>query len=116
MTDSKKPSKRQSNPSAESVQETLKEELKKSLDEAQWVWLARHADRDAVILVSPRLTLIEVAIKIAQDDTAAVSDWIQSGQIGKPTREQLDTWNAEPTRKFWTVVVQPYVLIQEWVN
>jgi hypothetical protein len=97
---------------AESMRKTLEE----SLGESEWVWLARHAERNAVILVAPGLDLLETGLKIAQDDTATVGAWIAARKLSKPTREQLDAWNAEPTKKFLSVVVQPYVLVQEIVH
>lgn len=87
--------------------------LKESLDTAEWAWLARHAERDAVIVVAPGIDLLDAGLKIARDDAATVQQWITEGKLAKPTREQLDAWNAAPDRKFLSLVVQPYVLVQQ---
>jgi hypothetical protein len=63
--------------------------------------------------VAAGLDLVEVGVRVALDDTAAVGAWIAAGQVAKPTKPQLDAWNEAPTRKFMALVVQPYVLIQE---
>jgi hypothetical protein len=94
----------------------MRKTLEETLGEAEWVLLAKHAERDALILLAPGIGLLEAGMKIAQDDTAVVSGWIQSGKISKPTKEQMAAWNADPTRKFFSIVVQPYVLIQEAVH
>ena len=101
------------NDSVTQNQAALRESLQKEIDQADWVWLARHSERDALILVTPSLDLVDVAVKVAADDATCVASWIQSGQVSKPTRQQLDAWNAQPTHKFLSLVVQPYVLIQE---
>ena len=91
----------------------LKLELQKALDQAEWAWIARHAERDAVIVVSAGIDMLDVAIKVVRDDAATVAAWVESGKIWKPTRGQLDAWNAAPDRKFMSLVVQPYVFVQE---
>ncbi|MGK5083866.1 DUF2288 domain-containing protein [Bdellovibrionota bacterium FG-1] len=91
----------------------IREGLIKELDHAPWVWLGRHAERDVIIIVAAALQVLDVGVEIACDHTEVVSQWVQSGLLTKPTKEQLATWTAEPLRKFWTLVVQPYVLIQE---
>jgi hypothetical protein len=92
---------------------SLKDDLKQTLDETEWAWLYPHLKRDAVIVVVPLLDLLEVAEKVALDDQAQVADWIQKGLIGKPSSAQLAEWGENPTKKFLSVIVQPYVLIQE---
>jgi hypothetical protein len=91
----------------------LREELRETLDEAEWTWLRTHAARGALILVDPKLDLLEVAVRVASDEAAQVGAWIEKGSIAKPTVEQLTDWNRTPERRFLSVVVQPYVLIQE---
>lgn len=88
-------------------------DLKETLDEAEWKWLAPHLARDAIILVSHDLDLLAVAEKVARDDKEQVAEWIEKGLLGKPTREQIETWTKTPTKKFLTIIVQPYVLAQE---
>jgi hypothetical protein len=93
--------------------QALRTSLRASLDQAEWSWIARHLERDAVIVVTLKLDLVEVAAKVAEDDTAAIQGWISQGHVRKPTREELEAWGQAPDRKFATLVVQPYVLIQE---
>jgi hypothetical protein len=91
----------------------LKTTLEESLDQAQWEWIAPHNERQAVIVVSQDLNLIEVGLCIAQDDATAVQDWIKRELLNKPTPTQIRTWEQNPGKRFTTLIVQPYVLIQE---
>ena len=91
----------------------LRQTLSESLDEAEWNWLIPHADRDAVILVSEALDLVEVGMAIAADQTARVQHWIAEQLIIKPSSAQKSLWNQSRDKRFMALIVQPFVLIQE---
>jgi hypothetical protein len=91
----------------------LKSELTENLDEAEWDWLIPHAQRDAIIVVSSHLELVDVGEAIASNNTAQVGCWIDEVLIAKPSNDQLGNWNSDRTKRFNTLIVQPYVLIQE---
>lgn len=90
-----------------------REELALNIDEARWQWLKPHLERGALITVAAALDLAEAGEKIASDDTGPVSAWIAAGAIGKPTEEEIAAWDEEPDKKFLTLIISPYVLIQE---
>jgi hypothetical protein len=94
------------------VMSDLKSQLSEELAEIEWSDLIPHAQRDAVIVVSETLNLLEVGEAIAGDNVPLVQTWIGGSLIGKPTTSQLSEWNALPTRSFNTLIVQPFVLIQ----
>lgn len=87
--------------------------LEESLDEAEWSWIKPHATRDVVIVVAAWLDILEVGNAVATDSTAQIKEWIQKGYLGKPTAEQISAWDQVPTKRFLSLVVQPYVLIQD---
>lgn len=91
----------------------LRVELEQALDEAEWNWLAPHAQRDSVIVVSPGMDLLDVGVAIATDNLPSVQRWIAEALIQKPTPAQLSDWNAHQAKRFYALIVQPYVLIQE---
>lgn len=93
----------------------IRTELTENLDEAEWEWLIPHAQRDAIIVVSKGLDLLDVGIAIASDNTASVEHWIDEALITKPSVDQLGEWNNELAKRFNTLIVQPYVLVQEKV-
>lgn len=94
----------------------LREELAQSLDQAQWDWLMPHAKRDVVIVVSPNLNLLDVGVAIANDNATLVQSWIGTQQVRKPSTDELNAWNKNPDKRFNTLIVQPYVVVQERVE
>ncbi len=90
-----------------------REELARSVDEAEWGWLRAHLERGSLIVVARNLDLVEAGLKIAADDSAAVSDWIASGFLTKPSQEQIASWDLDRGRRFKVLIVSPYVLVQE---
>ncbi|MDB9446899.1 DUF2288 domain-containing protein [Anabaena sp. CS-542/02] len=91
----------------------LRTQLTDNLDEAEWDWLIPHVQRDAVILVTQGLDLLDVGVAIASDQVSSVQAWIDGQLIGKPSNTQLGNWNSDRTKRFQTLIIQPYVLIQE---
>jgi|SRR3712207_8252362 hypothetical protein len=92
----------------------FRSELAESLDEAEWNWLKPHVQRDAVVVVDRGLDLVDVGVAIARDDTLSVQHWISEQLIRKPSMEQLADWNSDQTKRFQALIVQPYVLVQEF--
>lgn len=92
----------------------LRAELAEGLDEAEWQWLLPHADRDSLILINPQLDILDVAVAIANDDTTRVQRWIAESLITKPSQVQLSNWNQEQSKRFNALIIQPYVLVQEF--
>ena len=95
------------------MSETIRSELKEMLDEAEWRWLMPHAERDAVIFVSSDLSLLDVGVAIANDQVSFVDRCLKEQLIHRPTTEQLSDWNNNQLKRFNTIIVQPFVLIQE---
>ena len=91
----------------------LRAELAKDLDQAEWEWLIPHVKRDSVLIIAKELNLVDVGIAIASDNLQSVQHWISEQLIQKPSETQLSDWNSDPQKRFNTLIVQPYVLIQE---
>ena len=92
---------------------TTKEELVLQIDEAEWGWLRAHLERGGVIIVAPGLDLVEAGRAMATDDASTVAAWIDTGRLAKPSREQVAVWDATQGKRFRTLIISPYVLIQE---
>lgn len=90
-----------------------KEELALNIDEAQWQWLKPHLERGALITVAAALDLAEAGERIAADDSEALTAWITAGKVGRPTAEEIGEWDKSPRKKFLTLIISPFVLIQE---
>lgn len=91
----------------------LRAELSELIDEAEWDWLAPHAERESLILVDPGLNLLDVGVAIANDNTVYVQRWIDEALIYKPSPHQIADWSQNLTKRFQALIVQPFVLIQE---
>ena len=91
----------------------LRAELAENLDEAEWEWLIPHVKRDSVLVVAKELNLVDAGIAIASDNSTSVQHWISEQLIQKPSQTQLSDWNSDLKKRFNSLIVQPYVLIQE---
>lgn len=91
----------------------LRAELAENLDEAEWNWLIPHVQRNAVVVVATQLNLLDVGVAIATDNVSSVQHWIGEQLIYKPSLTQVSEWNGNRTKRFNTLIVQPYVLVQE---
>lgn len=94
----------------------MEERFRRDLAEVTWRDLRIHMRRDALILVAASLDLIEVATAVARDDKETVQGWVAMGALGKPVREQLDSWETDLEQRFRMLIVQPFILIQECVD
>lgn len=93
----------------------LRERLEKDVADISWQDLQPHAKRDAIIVVKQELDLSEVAVAIAEDNTASVKNWIAQQSISKPSDRQLTDWNRTPQKQFTALIVQPFVVVKEAV-
>ncbi|AKF04674.1 DUF2288 domain-containing protein [Sandaracinus amylolyticus] len=75
--------------------------------------LAAHLKRGAVFVVAPSIDLVTCGVAIATDDRASVEHWIHSGDLRRPTADELEKWPGDEGRTWISVVVQPYVLLQD---
>jgi len=92
------------------------ESFKRDLAGVSWRELKIHLQRDAIIIISAEIDLIEAAIAVAKDDKIQVEVWIDAGHLGKPTEKQLEIWEQEDDKPFQMLIVQPFILIQEIVH
>ncbi len=97
------------------MSDDLKQELTNMIGPAQWFWLKPHVARDAIVIVNPQLELAEVGVAIATDNVQRVQRWIGEQLITKPTVEQLQAWEKDQAQQLTSLIVQPYVLVQEKV-
>ena len=94
----------------------LRAQLDEILDESEWEWLIPHVQRDSVIVVATGLDLLDVGEAIASDQTSQVQNWIDEALIGKPSSIQVGEWNMQRKKRFNTLIVQPFVLVQEKIT
>lgn len=92
--------------------ELLRAKLNGETSRMQWAELQRFFASGALISVSDRLDLVDVAASIAADDTAAISQWMADNLIAKVSDAQANAW-LQADVVLWTVVVKPWILVQQ---
>lgn len=77
-----------------------------------WSELQPFFARGVVLRVSGELDLLAVAEALASDDKDKVARWLTSGELRKPEAADAEDYLARDP-DLWTVVVAPWVLVQE---
>lgn len=90
----------------------LREQLAEEIGIIAWTELQRHFARGVVVVVSPRLELLEVALALAVDDRERLSEWLATGRVARASDAQAVTWSATKP-ELRAVVVAPWVVVQE---
>jgi hypothetical protein len=92
--------------------ETLYAKLLGETASIGWLELQPFFARGALLWVNPELDLVAVAVALAEDDKASMSAWLAAAQVGKISGLQAEDWlQRDPA--LWSVVVAPWVLVQE---
>jgi len=76
-----------------------------------WKELERFFASGHVIHVDDALDLVDVAARVAADDTATISQWMSENRISKVNDEQARIWHDNDAQ-VWAVVVRPWILVQ----
>ena len=92
--------------------EELQQALNLQTAQINWIELQRQFAGGRLILVSSKLDLIKTAMKFVRDDKESIENWIEAGQIHPASDDDARDWN-EKQADFWSVVVAPWVLVQE---
>jgi len=90
----------------------LKANLNRETAPIAWRDLQRFFASGNAIAVAPELDLIEVGAKLAEDNAAQLSEWMQQGKIDAVSDEQAQAW-FEADAEVWALVIRPWVLVQE---
>ena len=93
-------------------EQNIRSKLEAEIGPADWKVIRPHFLRGAIIIVSPDLDLIDVAVKVAEDDTTSIKVWIEDGKLTKPFPEDAKRWEEE-MEEVTSLVVDPFVLVQD---
>lgn len=94
------------------AEEDLKAKLVLETARVPWTDLQKFFARGQLARVGPGQDLIDVAVAVARDDKTRVQAWMAQRQFGEVTADQAQAW-YETNASLWTVVVAPWVLVQE---
>jgi len=92
--------------------DALRAKINGETSRMQWKALDRFYAAGAVIAVSNDLDLVEVAYRVASDDKEAVAQWMAENRIHRVSDAQASAW-FEADAALWTVVVKPWILVQQ---
>jgi hypothetical protein len=92
--------------------ETLRAKLNLETATLDWPELERHFARGVVVKVGGDVDLIEAALLIAQNDAQQVRHWMETKRIARAMDDDALRWHAQRSQ-LWTVVVAPWVLVQD---
>ena len=96
-------------------QEILRAKINLETSRIAWKELLRFFASGTVIAVSPELDLVEVATLISADSKTQIEEWMSANMLGKVPDEQARTW-LENDVLLWSVVVKPWILVQQRTN
>ena len=92
----------------------LCEKLAGEVDRVSWRPLIPHQQRGHLWLLQEGMNLVRVGLAVAQDRVDEISQWIQSGQLRRPSEEEVQAWDSDPVAQhFEFLIVQPFVLALE---
>ena len=77
-----------------------------------WLELQRFFAAGKVMLVTPELDLVDVALALQEDDIEQVKIWTEALQVSPVTDDDARNWVASDA-SLWAVVVKPWVLVQK---
>lgn len=77
-----------------------------------WVDLEKHFARGVLFKVAKGTDILDVAIVMSRDDKDTLEKWINDKIVSGAEIEDAKKWH-EASASLWTVVVAPWVLVQE---
>ena len=96
----------------EERRERLFAEYLSSTGRIPWKDLQTHYAAGNVVYVAAELDLVEVAVQLGLDNTAAFEQWIAAGSVAPVSDKQAMLW-FETGKELWAVVAAPWVLVQD---
>jgi len=91
---------------------SLSERLHSETARISWHELQRFFAKGSVLQVADTLDLVQVAAWFAEDNTDKLEPHIAEGEVAAPSNEQAKAWYKHDAY-LWSVVVAPFVLVQE---
>jgi len=95
--------------------EELREHLHGETSKLPWAELEKHFARGVLFKVEKGLDILDVAIVMARDDKDNLKKWLDDGKIASVEIDDAKMWH-ETSANLWTVVVAPFILVQEIVQ
>lgn len=90
----------------------LRAKINRETATAPWRELQRFFALGVAVFVDGSLDLVEVALSMSRDRGDCFREWMGEDKVGLVSDGQARRW-LETDASLWTVVVKPWVLVQE---
>ncbi|MCW8900786.1 MAG: DUF2288 domain-containing protein [Gammaproteobacteria bacterium] len=90
----------------------LRAHLHAETSKLPWVDLEKHFARGVIFKVALGTDILDVAIVMSRDDKDTLKKWIDEGKVSGAEVDDAKKWH-ESSASLWTVVIAPWVLVQE---
>ena len=97
---------------SDSPKDLLRDKINLETSRINWIELQPFFARSQVVRVSSSLDLVEVALKLSEDDKSIFNQWMENGDVGEVDDQTAQQW-FEDKNYLWSVVVRPWVLVQD---
>ncbi|MEM7401910.1 MAG: DUF2288 domain-containing protein [Pseudomonadota bacterium] len=105
----------QKDQSINQLEDFIQQEKAKIVSETakiNWKELETFFAQGKLILIDRSLDLIDVAFTISTDDAKQVSEWMESELVLRDFTHKAIAFEKD-NKELWSVVIKPWVLIQE---
>lgn len=93
--------------------EELRAHLHGETSKLPWVDLEKHFARGVVFKVEKGTDILDVAIIMSRDDKDSLEQLINDKKVQGAEIEDAKKWH-ETEASLWTIVIAPFVLVQEF--
>lgn len=90
----------------------LRAKINQETSTAPWRELQRFFAQGSAVFVDKSLDLVEVACSMSLDRSDLFTGWLADGRVALVSDQQAKDW-VESDAVLWTLVVKPWVLVQE---
>lgn len=87
------------------------EKINRETAKLLWTELEPHFASGSLVSVDNSLDLVRVAKAVADDDTAAIKQWMAQGTVNPTSDQQALAWQ-QSNAELWAVVIKPLILVQ----
>ncbi|ORU92279.1 MAG: hypothetical protein A6F70_02455 [Cycloclasticus sp. symbiont of Bathymodiolus heckerae] len=77
-----------------------------------WKDLERFFAKGNLLRVSTDIDLVDAACEIANDNKSAIEKWTADGSLAGVSNEEASLW-AKGDSNLWSVIVLPWILVQQ---
>jgi hypothetical protein len=89
----------------------MREKLRGELGTCRWPDLKDQFVHGSLFVVRESVGLLNAAVAVAEDDKEQVESWVDSGDVYRPTEQEVTLWDEQPESLFSFIVLRPFIFI-----